>query len=184
MELLSYHPNAEHSAYLLELIKGRDIEAIAVDFHSIYEMHNALLSSNSVVRDNAKILLDIVKYCRENDILLKFYGLRNEQKIKLLARKESKDNKMHRFFERLIKKSLSYDRSVSFPSWARKSYRSQLCSTLLYKNDIILLRNPFGLAHGVIANKILEIHEPSMLVLVPFEHFSAVKKRLKNKLKF
>ncbi len=178
MKIVPYHENYAYSKFMLEIVRTRIPDKVALDFNSIMELHSAMQSQNTSIRNSARYIVDLVRFCRSNDIELFFYGLKNEQKFRMLERVNKKRNWIHSGFESFIKRVFSYDRGVAEPEWGVKSFRSLFSFRLFNINNKFFLGSPFDLASSVLSGKLKKLKEEDAIVFIPFRYFYNVKRKL------
>ncbi|PIO00369.1 hypothetical protein COT72_01535 [archaeon CG10_big_fil_rev_8_21_14_0_10_43_11] len=183
MKIIGYHENDVYKAYLLESVKLRSPEKVALPLHSISEFHAGLHASDSRIRMSAKHFVDIVKYCRDNDIELVFYGLRNEQRVRVLSKESEKKGRVYRVLDRFVKRVSAYDKRVAHPEWTQKSFRGRVGTHVLGMTENRFLSGVRALANTVMANKLRELNGEDVLVFVSFSDFGPIKKNLKRTVK-
>ncbi len=162
-KVLPYLPNSSYSIYLKETIDRESPKTVAFDFYSINEFHDALLSSSSIVREEAKTVLDVVKYCRDRGVEMVFYGLKNNQKEKLYSKLESKKF-FHSINSNMLSKAFKAYRAKDNPYWAQRSRSYSFYLKALRLNDRVFLKDPYKLHESVILEKYKSLPNDALIL--------------------
>lgn len=172
--VVAYYLNDNYSTYLKEVVDRENPGIVGLDFHSIYEFHDALGSSHDRVRDEAKFLLDIVKYCKDRGVALEFYGFKNYQKEKLYDKLEGRRNRIHKGFDKFIKRAFRYSKALKQPYWAHRSKSHGLYLRLSRWNDKHFSGDPYHLHEAVLKEKSMRLPD-NCLILSHYAFYNAIK---------
>ena len=158
-----------------EVIDREDPEKVAFEFASIHEFHDALSSNHPDVRSEAKILLEVVKYCRDRGVQTVFYGFKNYQKERLYDRISERKSRLHSFFQTIIDKTFKSSRALEQPYWAQRSRFHGLHLGLSRLNDRFFLKNPYHLHETVLKEKVKSLPKFT-LIFSPYRYYGSLKK--------
>lgn len=162
-KIVAYYPNKAYATYLKEFIDRESPAKLAIDYNSIHDFHDALSSNNEEVRNEAKVMLEVVKYARERGVELVFYGFKTFQREKLYEKLFEK-KLLHSTLGKAISKILSLGKALEQPYWANRSSKHAAYLKLSWLNDKFFGGNSYHLHESVLKNKINELPDNSLVL--------------------